>query len=351
VLGLEILHRTLLRLNPESAHDRAIEALRLAQGLGTPLRWLRKEFAFRDPRLEQTIWNLRFANPVGLAAGYDKNGQAVHALAALGFGFVEVGTVTPMPQRGNPKPRIFRHRQQRSLQNALGFNNDGGLAMRKSLERQSPCPVPVGVNIGKNKDTAEDEALRDYETLVDRLGELATYLVINISSPNTPGLRDMQRQSTVVELVEGCRARTSRPVLVKLAPDLDDREAVDLATACLEAGAAGIVITNTTIDYSLLPGVEHRGGLSGRVLRQRSFEMLKLVAHEVGRHGTLISVGGIESAEDVYARLKAGASLVQLYTAMIYEGPGLTGRILEDLVALMEADGVRSVDEVVGAHM
>jgi dihydroorotate dehydrogenase len=221
--------------------------------------------------------------------------------------------------------------------------------MRKSLARQSPCPVPVGVNIGKNKDTPEDEALRDYETLVDRLAELATYLVINISSPNTPGLRDLQRQSTVVELVEGCRARTSRPVLVKLAPDLDDREAVDVAAAGLEAGAAGIVITNTTIDYSLLPGVERRGGLSGRVLRQRSFEMLKLVAHEVGRQGTLISVGGIESAEDVYARLKAGASLVQLYTAMIYEGPGLVGRILEELVALMEADGVRSVDEVVGA--
>jgi dihydroorotate dehydrogenase len=323
--------------------------MRLAQTLGAPLWWLRRRCVVQDPRLEQTIWNLQFPNPVGLAAGYDKNAQVVRGMAALGFGFLEVGTVTPMPQRGNPRPRVFRHPEQRSLQNALGFNNFGGVAMANRLQGQAPYPLPLGINIGKNKNTVAAEAFRDYETLVDKLADLSSYLVINVSSPNTPGLRDMQRQETVVELVKRCSERTSKPVLVKLAPDLEDREAVELAVASVEAGAAGVVVTNTTIDYSLLPGVEPRGGLSGRVLRQRSFEVLQLVARHLSGRSQLISVGGVESATDVYARLKAGASLVQLYTAMVYEGPLLVNRILHGLLELMEKDGVRTLREVIGA--
>lgn len=347
--GLRAIHNTLLHLEPESAHDRAIGAMRLAQATGLPLIWLRRRCSIEDPRLEQTLWGERFGNPVGLAAGYDKNAQVVHGMAAMGFGFLEVGTVTPMPQRGNPGPRVFRHREHRSLQNALGFNNLGVAAMERCLRRQSPLPVPVGINVGKNKETAEADAHRDYETLVEILAGFATYMVINISSPNTPGLRDMQRQDTVVELVRRCCEKTSKPILVKLAPDLEDREAVDLSLASVDAGAAGIVVTNTTIDYSLLPGVEPRGGLSGRVLRKRSFEVLGLVARELAGRCQLISVGGVESAEDVYLRLRAGASLVQIYTAMIYEGPLLISRVLRGLLSLLERDGVGSIEEVIGA--
>jgi len=351
VLGLNALHKSLLRLEPENAHDRAIDAMKLAQALRAPLWWLRRQAVVEDSRLEQTVWGQRFPNPVGLAAGYDKNAQVIHAMAALGFGFLEVGTVTPLPQRGNAKPRVFRHSEQRSLRNALGFNNSGGIAMAKGLREQRPFPLPLGINIGKNKVTAETEACRDYETLTDTLAEFASYLVINVSSPNTPGLRDMQRQETVVDLVERCRQRTSKPVLVKLAPDLENREAVELSQASVEAGAAGIVITNTTVDYTLLPGVEPRGGLSGRVLRQRSFEMLQLIARHLAGRSRVISVGGIDSAAEVYARLKAGASLVQLYTAMIYDGPLMVSRILRGLVELLERDGVGTVEEVIGVDL
>lgn len=351
MLGLKALHKALLRLAPEAAHDRAIDAMRLAQSVGVPLRWLRQQCVVRDRRLEQTIWGVRFPNPVGLAAGYDKNAQVLDAMAALGFGFLEVGTVTPLPQRGNPKPRVFRHPEQRSLQNALGFNNAGGDAVAARLRRQGTCPVPLGINIGKNKKTKAAEAIGDYETLVDQLAEFSDYLVINVSSPNTPGLRDMQRQETVVDLVKRCQEKTSRPVLVKLAPDLEDGEAVELSQASVDAGAAGIVVTNTTIDYSLLPGAEPRGGLSGEVLQERSLEVLRLVAGHLRGRSRLISVGGIGSAQEVYTRLKAGASLVQLYTALIYEGPLLVNRLLRGLQALMERDGVNTVEEVIGADL
>ena len=350
MLGLKALHKTLLHLEPEMAHDRAIDAMRLAQMGGLPLWWLRGSCRVADARLEQTLWGESFGNPLGLAAGYDKNAQVIHALAALGFGFLEVGTVTPLPQRGNPRPRVFRHPRQRSLQNALGFNNLGGAAMETQLRRQSPFPVPVGVNIGKNKDTSAEEAPRDYETLVDRLGSYASYLVVNVSSPNTPGLRDLQRQETVIDLVGRCRERTEKPVLVKLAPDLEDGEIVELSQGCVEAGAAGLVVTNTTIDYALVPGIEARGGLSGRVLKSRSFEVLQLVSREVGGDTCLISVGGVESAADVEARLKAGANLVQIYTSLIYEGPFLIKRILEDLLERMDRDGVHNLTEWVGSN-
>lgn len=346
--GLDAFHRLLLRMEPEQAHERAIGAMRLAQAAGIPLRWLGRRCRLEDSRLEQLIWGKRFGNPVGLAAGYDKDGRVIRGMSALGFGFLEVGTVTPKPQPGNPRPRVFRHTEERSLQNALGFNNSGGVAMARSLQRQRPYPVPLGVNLGKNKDTPPEKAIRDYEALVDQLGELADYIVVNVSSPNTPGLRDMQRQETTVGLVTQCRSRTTKPVLVKLAPDLADSEALDVSLACVEAGAAGIVVTNTTIDYSLLPGVEKRGGLSGRVLKKRSYEVLRLLANGLRGRSTLISVGGIESAADVYARLRAGATLVQLYTALIYEGPLLVNRILRGLLRMMDEDGIDNIEALIG---
>jgi dihydroorotate dehydrogenase len=351
VLSLDALHKSLLRLEPEVAHDLAIGALRVAQYAGLPLSSLRRRCVVTDPRLEQDLLGQRFHNPVGLAAGFDKNAEVVQGMAALGFGYLEVGTVTPMPQRGNPKPRVFRHPEQQSLQNALGFNNRGGRAMAKELRRQRPYPVPVGVNIGKNRKTSTRQAQEDYFELVEDLAGLSDYLVINVSSPNTPGLRDMQRVETVVGLLSGCLERTGKPILVKLAPDLEDGEAVLLAQAVVDAGAAGLVMTNTTIDYSLLPGADPRGGLSGKVLKQRSFDMLRLVASSLGGRGCLISVGGVDSAEEVYARLKHGASLVQVYTAMVFQGPLLISRLVKGLLELMERDGVERLEDLVGVEL
>lgn len=336
-------------MEPEAAHDAAVRSLRWLQRASMPLRLLSRRCVVRDPRLEQDLWNDCFRNPIGLAAGFDKNGQVIQALAALGFGYLEVGTVTPLPQSGNPKPRLFRHPAERSLQNALGFNNSGCAAMQECLRRQQPFPVPVGVNIGKNRKTVAEKALQDYEMLVDRLAEPADYLVLNVSSPNTPGLRDLQQAEALTTLLESVCKRTTKPVLVKLAPDLRDSEAVELAWKAIEAGSAGIVVTNTTVDYSLLPGAEPIGGLSGGVLRQRSREMIQLLGREIGQRCTLISVGGIDSAQEVWARLRAGARLVQVYTAMVFEGPFLIRRLASGLLEIMEQEGVKSMTEVVGA--
>lgn len=351
MLGLNALHKSLLHLEPETAHNLAISALRMGRTTGLPLSLLRRRCVVDDARLAQQIWGCRFPNPIGLAAGFDKNAEVVHGMAATGFGYLEVGTVTPMPQRGNPKPRLFRHPAEQTLQNALGFNNQGAEVMARRLSGQQPYPVPVGINIGKNRTTPAEEASRDYYRLVEALGVLADYLVINVSSPNTPGLRDLQQAETVVALLKGCLERTEKPILVKLAPDLEDGEAVELAQAVMKAGAAGLVMTNTTIDYSLLPGVEPKGGLSGGVLKKRSFELLRLVASSLKGRGCLISVGGVDSAEEAYSRLKNGANLVQVYTAMVFQGPLLISRMVQGLRALMERDGVKSLEEVVGVEL
>jgi dihydroorotate dehydrogenase len=302
-----------------------------------------------DLRLGQQIWGLDFGNPVGLAAGFDKNGSVTTAVAALGFGFVEVGTVTPRPQPGNPRPRIFRFPDQQTLQNALGFNNRGMVALKAELERRRAGGVPLGINIGKNRATPVEQAGEDYAALFAALSDRCDYFVINISSPNTPGLRSLQEVARVQTLVRKGRELTSRPILVKLAPDLEDREAVDLGRAAVDAGAAGLVLTNTTTAYELVPGADSIGGLSGRVLKKRSFELLERVAAELFGQCLLVSVGGVDSAEEAYRRLQAGASLLQIYTALIFQGPALVRDINRGLCALMARDGAESLDEVIGA--
>jgi dihydroorotate dehydrogenase len=302
-----------------------------------------------DPRLAQTLFGRVFPNPVGLAAGFDKDGVAIGAMPALGFGFVEVGTVTPRPQPGNPHPRLFRHPEAASLRNALGFNNAGMEALAERLERLLPYPLPVGINLGKNRDTPPEKALDDYRTLVHRLGGLADYLVVNLSSPNTPGLRDLQNEAFVSELLAAATGLTRTPVLVKLSPDLDEEAAATLAVAAVEAGAAGVVATNTTTEYGLLPGAPAAGGLSGAVLREKSYRQLRAIAPAVAGRAVLISVGGVDSGAEAYRRLRAGASLVQLYTALVYQGPGLPRRINRDLQALLERDGLPDVAAAIGA--
>jgi dihydroorotate dehydrogenase len=327
----------------------AIGALCAAQALPPLTAALRRRFLVDAPPLRRQLFGRELANPVGLAAGFDKDAVAVRGLAALGFGCVEVGTVTPRPQEGNPRPRLFRHSQTESLQNAMGFNNAGLEAVRARLARLQPPPVPLGVNVGKNRDTPLHAAVADYEVLIHAFAGLCDYLVVNISSPNTPGLRDLQNETFLRAVLGMAMGATDRPVLVKIAPDLDPADAVRLAEVAVDTGAAGVVATNTTNDYALLPGARDFGGLSGRVLREKSFKVFDAVARRLFGRAVLVSAGGIDSGAEAYRRLRAGADLVQVYTAFVYQGPALARRINEELLELMERDGAKGIGEVIGA--
>lgn len=348
----DLFRPLLFRIDPERAHALGKRALRTVATIG-PLdaRWRRRN-RVDDPRLGQHLFGRDFPNPVGLAAGFDKDAEVVPAMPALGFGFVEVGTVTPEPQAGNPRPRLFRHSAAESLQNRLGFNNRGMAALAARLDALHPCELPLGVNLGKNRATPPDRALDDYRRLLQTFGGRCDYLVINVSSPNTPGLRDLQSETFLRTALAAAREATDRPVLVKLDPDLEPARAVDLATAAVEAGAAGIVATNTTANLTLVPGADPGGGgLSGRVLRDKSFAQLQALARELFGRAVLISVGGVDSGAEAYRRLRAGASLVQLYTALVFRGPALVGKINRDLVARLEADGFPTLAAAVGADL
>ena len=331
-----LLRRLLFRLDAETGHAAGMSALRAAQALPPVRAILARRNRVDDPRLRRTLFGRELPNPVGLAAGLDKDAVAVRGLAALGFGFLEVGTVTPLPQPGNPRPRLFRFPEAESLQNAMGFNNGGMEAMRRRLERVYPLDIPLGINIGKNKATPPERALDDYETLLRGLSHLGDYLVVNLSSPNTPGLRDLQNEAFVRSVLGLAKEITPKPVLVKIAPDLDPDAATDLCEIAVEAGAAGIIATNTTTEYALLPGCKDFGGLSGRVLKEKSFRLFEAVARRLRGKTVLISVGGIDSGAEAWRRLQAGADLVQVYTALIYQGPGLVRRINQELVEILE---------------
>jgi dihydroorotate dehydrogenase len=310
------------------------------------------------PSLGQTLWGRVFPNPLGIAAGFDKDAEVPDAMLRLGFGFAETGTVTPRPQAGNPKPRIFRLYEDGAAINRLGFNNRG---LDKTLERLRARPRPgtgrgiVGVNLGKNRDTADDVA--DYLDGVRRVGALADYLVINVSSPNTPGLRDLQRRDILGDLlrrVVAARDETApgTPLLVKIAPDLTATERADIAALAPETGIDGIVVANTTVARPpdlRSPHAGEQGGLSGRPLFVPSTVLLAEIYRLTGGTIPLIGVGGIASAADAYAKIRAGASLVQLYTALVFHGPALVGRIKRGLADLLRRDGFSSIGEAVGA--
>lgn len=354
----ERLHRLLLRLPPERAHGLGLAALRLGSRPGAA-NYL-GSYKVEDPRLRRELLGRRFPNPLGLAAGFDKDGVAISGLELLGFGAIEVGTVTPRPQAGNPRPRLFRHRGAASLENAMGFNNAGAAALERRLRRRiersgsrqgGTTAVPLGVNVGKNKTTPNEAAVAEYAGLVRRFDGLCDYFVVNISSPNTPGLRDLETPRTVERLLAAARGETTSPVLVKLSPDLETAQAVELALSAVEAGAAGVILTNTTIDYSLLPEARRIGGLSGRVLRERSLEVLRAVAPRVFGRALLVSVGGVDSGRELYRRLRAGAGLVQIYTALAFGGPATVARMLTELLDCLERDGLGSVEGAVGADL
>ncbi len=341
-------------LPPETAHRFAILALRsgLMPAVRTP----------DDPVLATRVWGLEFANPIGLSAGFDKDAEVGEAMLAAGFGFVEAGTVTPLPQPGNPRPRLFRLTDDRAVINRLGFNG-GGLAAfagRLAARRGRPRPPgPMGANVGRNKDTEDGAA--DYEIGIETLTPLADYLVINISSPNTPGLRALQSRALFEDLIARSLAARDRaalvtrdkpPLLVKIAPDLDDGERRDIAEICLAAGIDGLIVANTTIDRPESLRSRDRGeigGLSGAPLFPRVLRCVSDMFTLTGGRIPIIGSGGVGSGEDAYAVIRAGASLVQLYSALVFEGPGLVTRIKSHLARSLREDRYATIADAVGA--
>ncbi|KMM17011.1 quinone-dependent dihydroorotate dehydrogenase [Synechococcus sp. GFB01] len=333
-------------------------------GVSGVLAGLAAELQWRDPRLEQTLFGCRFANPVGLAAGFDKNAVAAGIWHCFGFGFAELGTVTWQAQPGNPRPRLFRLAAERAALNRMGFNNAGAEAVRRTLERQRLAPpgqrpAVLGINLGKSKITPLELAPDDYASSLELLAPLADYAVINVSSPNTPGLRDLQEESLLRRLVERLRRLSGcPPLLVKIAPDLED-DAIDaIARLAYEEGLAGVIAVNTSLDRLGLEQrrlaqtgrslAEEAGGLSGRPLRPRALEVLRRLRAAAGPALPLIGVGGIDSPEAAWERIGAGASLLQLYTGWIYEGPQLVPRILEGLSTQLHRHGLAHLGAAVG---
>jgi dihydroorotate dehydrogenase len=322
----------LFSLDPETAHRLTIELLRAASHLDFALCALR---SFQPPSKPKTVFGLNFPNPIGLAAGLDKNGIALPAWAALGFGFVEIGTITAKAQPGNPKPRIFRLPEQQALINRLGFNNDGADViaerLRKLRESKRWPAIPVGINIGKSRATPLERATDDYLYSFRMLRDFADYITLNVSSPNTPGLRELQEPRKLSELLHAIGNEpeaATKPVLIKISPDLSSSELEAILNACTENGVAGIIATNTTLDHSSVPPERDKeGGLSGAPLRERATVLVReIVARSII---PVIASGGICDAESALEKFDAGAQLIQLYTGLIYRGPRLLREIME----------------------
>lgn len=340
----QLIKPIFFQFDPEKVHYFVVKRLKWFHDhfpLGKTI--LRSSFDVNIKGLEREVFGIKFKNPVGLAAGFDKNGEYIEALSNLGFGFIEVGTVTPLPQPGNDKPRMFRLEEDSALINRMGFNNKGvdTLAERLRLLRSKDSDIVVGGNIGKNKNTPNEDAVSDYIKCFDRLFDVVDYFVVNVSSPNTPGLRELQEKEPLMNLLNTLQQRNkkndiSRPILLKIAPDLTNEQLDDIVEIVMQTGIAGVIATNTTIDKSGLKSPEkistEAGGLSGKPLTVRSTEVIKYLSDKSNKAFPIIGVGGIHSPKDAQDKLDAGASLVQLYTGFIYEGPGIVKRICKELV-------------------
>ncbi len=332
------------KFDPENVHYFVVKRLKWFNDsfpLGKTI--IRSSFDFHVKGLEREVFGIKFKNPVGLAAGFDKNGEYVEALSNLGFGFIEVGTVTPMPQPGNDKPRMFRLPDDEALINRMGFNNKGVdvMAERLRILKDKHPGIVVGGNIGKNKTTPNEDAVLDYIKCFDRLFDVVDYFVVNVSSPNTPGLRDLQEKEPLKQILNTLQQRNakhgvSKPVLLKIAPDLTDAQLDDIIEIVTETGIAGVIATNTTISRENLiteNGLRaETGGLSGKPVKERSTEVIRYLSEKSNKAFPIIGVGGIHSVQDAQDKLNAGASLIQLYTGFIYEGPALIKRICKSLV-------------------
>lgn len=333
----------LFKLDAERAHHFVFDNLKWASKLPGTAAAMRGLYNYHHPSLARTVFGLNFANPVGLAAGFDKNAVLTDELATMGFGFVEIGTVTPRPQPGNPQPRLFRLPQDEALINRMGFNNDGAAVVAARLRGRRNRQLIIGGNIGKNKDTPNERAGDDYVAAFEALAEVVDYFVVNVSSPNTPGLRELQDKKPLIKLLQQVQDKNlarslPRPLLLKIAPDLTDAQLDDILEIARETQLSGLVATNTTISRDGLTTAASQvagygaGGLSGRPLRARATEVIAYLHRHSQGALPIIGAGGIHSAADALEKLAAGATLVQLYTGFIYEGPGLVKAINKALV-------------------
>jgi dihydroorotate dehydrogenase len=332
------------KFDPEKVHYFVVQRLKWFHEhfpLGKTI--IRSSFDIHIKGLEREVFGIKFRNPVGLAAGFDKNGEYIEALSDLGFGFIEVGTVTPLPQPGNDQPRMFRLAEDEAIINRMGFNNKGvdTLAERLRVLKLKDKSIVIGGNIGKNKNTPNEDAVSDYVKCFDRLFDVVDYFVVNVSSPNTPGLRALQEKEPLTLLLKTLQERNhkdgiSRPILLKIAPDLTNEQLDDIVEIVMESGIAGVIATNTTIDRTGLTTAaeiaNEAGGLSGKPLTVRSTEVIRYLSQKSNKAFPIIGVGGVHSPQDAKDKLEAGASLVQLYTGFIYEGPGIVKRICKALV-------------------
>ncbi|WP_027269173.1 quinone-dependent dihydroorotate dehydrogenase [Leptolyngbya sp. PCC 6406] len=365
-----------LRADPEDLHQRA---LGLLAGLSAPpsatkvpslallpglQRWLAQTFSYSSDRLSQRLWEQTFANPLGLAAGFDKDGLGARAWPLLGFGFAELGTVTLHPQPGNPRPRLFRLPSDQAVLNRMGFNNQGSEQLAARLHQYWPSgrsQIPLGINLGKSKVTPLESAAEDYRESFRWLKTWGDYFVVNVSSPNTPGLRSLQGRAQLAPILAALQAENTeaKPLLVKIAPDLAWEDIADIVDLAQEQGLAGIIATNTTIDRTglstprlstgLTPA-EEAGGISGAPLRQRSTEVIRFIYRHSQGALPIIGVGGIFTADDAWDKITAGASLVQIYTGWIYEGPWMVPRLLAGLVDKLDDQGLTQITDAIGIH-
>ena len=363
----------------ETAHERMLSSVEMVSKIPGVIPFLRWQFRKESPVLHTKLFGKTVNNPIGLAAGFDKDGRIYPTLFALGFGFVEIGTVTPLPQAGNLKPRIFRLLEDQALVNRLGFNNQGiqklvekldlgtkkisteeaDMINQSSEQHEKFSSGMLGINIGKNGDTSLEKAREDYVSALSALHPFADYFTINISSPNTEGLRRLQEKQMLRELLESVCSRRDKldrnhirktPLLVKLSPDLDDQGLQNCTGVIKEFPIQGVIATNTTLDRQQLKSSQkiEQGGLSGKPLKERSTEVVRTLFQELGNEVTIIGTGGIFNGTDAYQKIRAGAAAVQIYTALIYEGPGLVRRIKQELAELLERDGFNCVTDVIG---
>lgn len=336
-----LIRKILFRRDPEEVHYWAMSRLQAAYRNPLLRKLMRNMFSYKHKSLERTLWGITFPNPVGLAAGFDKDARWINELSCLGFGFVEIGTVTPLAQPGNPKPRLFRLPADQAVINRMGFNNEGAAAAAQRLARPHE-QIIVGGNIGKNKDTPNENAIDDYEKAFLALYEVVDYFVVNVSSPNTPGLRALQDKEPLTRILNRLQELNktkgkNRPILLKIAPDLTNEQLDDIISLVEDTGIQGIVATNTTIDRSSLLSDAQTvdnigaGGLSGKPLRKRATEVIRYIHEKSKGNISIIAAGGIFTAADAQEKLDAGASLVQVYTGFIYEGPAIASNICKQL--------------------
>ncbi len=332
-----LIRPILFKFDPEKVHHFTFSALqKLFRVPGMPAL-IRKRFQLDDPRLEREVFGLKFKNPVGLAAGFDKDAKLFRELDSFGFGFIEIGTLTPRPQKGNEKKRLFRLKEDEAIINRMGFNNGGVAEAVERLKKNKN--VLIGGNIGKNKDTPNEQAVDDYLICFDALFDHVDYFVVNVSSPNTPNLRELQDKEPLTRLLNRLQQRNAekkppRPILLKIAPDLTDSQLLDIIDIVKDTKIAGIIATNTTISREGLQSENKNetGGLSGKPLKDRSTEVIRFLSEKSGAAFPIIGVGGIHTAQDALEKLEAGASLVQLYTGFIYEGPQLIRQINREIL-------------------